>query len=543
MPNFPNNNYPKIIETALPYLSTYYYHLKDHLGNVRVTFSTTHEFYEMKEDFEGGDNGFTDLHLHTDANANTTTPLASSDGVGLLQSGDTGGMIFLGMNKGDTVDLSVKANYETAPTGNSFLGTAYSALFSSFDGSFGSGVENGVSSTSSVFDDALSGVDMAGKGSSSTAPRAFLNYIFFDREMNYVTAGFEQISTAALRTAPHDYGPIAINDIIADREGYILAYLSNENSQPVNVHFDDFTVYHGKTNVVSSQDYYPFGMAMQSFTRTASTPQNFLLTSNEKLPEWGVGMYDFNARMYDASIGRFGAIDPLADMNQESWTPYHFNFDNPLRYVDPTGLYSTEEWMEDNGITDDDLITVYSASDSGGGDDEEQQQDPIDNILKENGSGLTRDEMLLPSLGEELLNSTVNVTKFLLSPSGKANSVKYIKTLMLVDDITSAIDVLKGVEEYVDTRILNRYSSSSVNKLERYSKVLAGIENNYSEQINSLEDRLNNFPKIQHSDIASLKLKTQTQITNTQRKLDVVVKEYITINALIYAKKMGTEKK
>ena len=91
----------------------YQYHLKDHLGNVRLTFSTTHEFYEMKEDFEGGEtNGWEDVHRHTNANANTTI---GGDEVERLQSGQTGAMIFLSLNKGDTVDLSVNANYESAP--------------------------------------------------------------------------------------------------------------------------------------------------------------------------------------------------------------------------------------------------------------------------------------------------------------------------------------------------------------------------------------------------------------------------------------------
>ena len=42
--------------------------------------------------------------------------------------------------------------------------------------------------------------------------------------------------------------------------------------------------------------------------------------------------------MYDAGIGRFGAIDPLADDKQESWNPYHYVFNNPTRFTDPTGL-------------------------------------------------------------------------------------------------------------------------------------------------------------------------------------------------------------
>lgn len=37
---------------------------------------------------------------------------------------------------------------------------------------------------------------------------------------------------------------------------------------------------------------------------------------------------------------------------------------NPLRLIDPTGMYSTEEWERDNGITDNDLISIYEAPDT-----------------------------------------------------------------------------------------------------------------------------------------------------------------------------------
>ncbi|WP_424964138.1 RHS repeat-associated core domain-containing protein [Ekhidna sp.] len=523
----------------------YQYHLKDHLGNVRVTFSTEPENYTMVETFETGEeNGWQDLHRHTSTDANTTVYEDGSEGdeVELLQSGQTGAMVFLSVNKRDTIHLSVQANYESAPSGNNFLGTAFNTLFTAFDNVYGSGVPEGggVSSSSTVFDDALNGGAMAGKDDSNTAPRAFLNYIYFDKNMNYIRAGFTQISTAAQGVGVHE--EIRIDDIIADEEGYILAYLSNENQEAVNVHFDDFTVYHGKTNVVSTQDYYPFGLTFNSYQRTASSPQNFLLTGNEKLPEWGVGVSDFNARTYDATIGRFYNVDPLADMMQE-WTPYHYNYNNPLLFIDPSGLLPKYNW--DTGEYEDDDGNVISYQDAfaahgidTGGDSDSEQQDPIESILAENGVGSTRDEMLLPSFAEELFTNTINVTEFLLSPSGKAKSGKYIKTLMLVDDIASVVDVINGVEEYVDTRILNKYKSSSISKLESYSKVLTGIENNYSAQISTLEERLNNFPKIRSSDISNLRLQTQSQIKNTQRKLDVVVKEYITINALIYAKKV-----
>jgi hypothetical protein len=37
-------------------------------------------------------------------------------------------------------------------------------------------------------------------------------------------------------------------------------------------------------------------------------------------------------------IGRFTTIDPIPDEeDQESWTPYHYTFNNPIKYTDPDG--------------------------------------------------------------------------------------------------------------------------------------------------------------------------------------------------------------
>ncbi|MEP1095923.1 MAG: DUF6443 domain-containing protein [Cyclobacteriaceae bacterium] len=308
----------------------YQYDLKDHQGNTRLTFSTMPKNYTITETFETGeDNGFEDLHRHTNANANTTE---NGNEVERLQSDETGAMIFISMNKGDTIDLSVNANYEAAPSGNAFLGTAFSALFSTYNsaiagGEAGSAVEN-------EFSDALGGANLAGKSGSSTAPRAFLNYIFFDSDMNYITAGFEQVSTAALGIGVHE--TLSINDIIAGEEGYLLTYLSNENQDSVSMHFDDFTVYHGKTNVVQANDYYPFGLSSSSYQRTASLFNAYLYNEGSRLEE-ETEWYNTAFRKYDASIGRFTAVDPLAS-SMASINSYHYGYNNPVNFSDALGL-------------------------------------------------------------------------------------------------------------------------------------------------------------------------------------------------------------
>ena len=64
-----------------------------------------------------------------------------------------------------------------------------------------------------------------------------------------------------------------------------------------------------------------------------STPYQF----NGKEFDKETGLYNYGARYYDPSISVFMSADPLAD-KYPGWTPYHYVHNNPLRFIDPTGM-------------------------------------------------------------------------------------------------------------------------------------------------------------------------------------------------------------
>jgi RHS repeat-associated protein len=172
-------------------------------------------------------------------------------------------------------------------------------------------------------------------------------------------------------TASWSWQQLAVGKL-ATVDCWAEVYVENLSGQAV--WFDDLEIATGALPVaivVQETHYDPWGLELAGIGYNAGGNPEHRWKFNggvERMADFGLHWDESGARMYDMQVPRFLGVDPLADEEgQESWTPYHYGFNNPARYNDPDGKCPTCDGMAETiaatavGTVKDLAVSLFNA--------------------------------------------------------------------------------------------------------------------------------------------------------------------------------------
>ena len=94
------------------------------------------------------------------------------------------------------------------------------------------------------------------------------------------------------------------------------------------------------TEILSETHYYPFGKAFDGawYNDASASKYKYLYNGKELSEEFDLNFYDYGARWLDPGLGSWWEVDPKAETGRR-WSPYTYAFGNPLRFIDPDGMW------------------------------------------------------------------------------------------------------------------------------------------------------------------------------------------------------------
>jgi RHS repeat-associated protein len=214
----------------------------------------------------------------------------------------------------------------------------------------------------------------------------------------------------------------------------------------------------------------------------------------------GLEVYDYGARLYEPQIGRWSAVDRLADAS--NWqSPYSSMDNNPINYNDPTGMVAENHFNQDIGnlssvgnageTSYNDVATCPTCPGGSEWDEARNSKDnftydsAIDNIVKDGNevtvTGEKETSVGEPGLGESLIpiwgsgRSAINNFQNGNPWAGIGYSVLAISDVFLLKAIATSIG--KGVIKLAakeGTQILTRAEMAAIKGAGSNFKILSG---------------------------------------------------------------------
>jgi RHS repeat-associated protein len=242
----------------------------------------------------------------------------------------------------DTISASVQAWYQGAvqppPSGETpIINDLLSSLTNDVVSSNASEFAGAMSPVSSALSLAMGSFVTTDENSNyvTTAPKAFLNWVEFDDQLNYVNGGVvqvPQITGGQNKQVLQASLPMAM-----PKNGYVYIYVSNESQD--TVYFNNLDINYRRGPVTEEEHYYPFGLTMAGISDQAlqfGKWNRYRYNGIELDTSLGLDDYEAKLRDLDPQIGRWWQVDPKAE-GTEFLSPYASNDNDPIRLKDPNG--------------------------------------------------------------------------------------------------------------------------------------------------------------------------------------------------------------
>ena len=191
--------------------------------------------------------------------------------------------------------------------------------------------------------------------------------------------------------------------------------------------------------VLDDSDFYPFGGERPVI---ASTDNPYLFTGKERDPESGLDNFGF--RYDSSSLGRFMSPDPFMASgrveNPQTWNRYTYALNNPLRYIDPLGLFASP---------------AFNCTETNKNCLNDQQREILNNSTVEIEGKKLSGEELYNALSEKQQNAFVNVTD-------RLGSITFA-------DGSTALSGVKSITSFQDDRVFANVDPSLAQNISKDS--------------------------------------------------------------------------